>query len=191
MCGAMGSVHVIVARVSICTRDGCRPLDSRLRGNDGVGTGMKTVGTGMMTEGTGMKTVGTETMTEGAGMKTVGTGMTRRDGRGGRRRLGGCAAGRTGEAGGADWADVEPEGRERRDAPIGRMCSRKDGRGGRRRLGGCAAGRTGEAGDDDWADVEPERTGGGFPIWRQRAVPFVSARCERSIWMGGGGWRED
>ena len=82
----MGSVHVIVARVSICTRDGRRPLDSRLRGNDGVGTGMKTVGTRMTTEGAGM-------------------------------------------TGGTDCADVEPEGRERRETTIGRMWSRKDGRG--------------------------------------------------------------
>ena len=155
MCGSMGSVHVIVARVSICTRDGCRPLDSRLRGNDGVGTGMK----------------------------TVGTGMTRRDGRGGRCRLGGCGAGRPGEAGGDDWADVEPEGRERREAPIGRMWSRKDGRGGMHRLGGCGAGRTGEAGCTDWADVQPEGREGDFRYGGN--VPFPSSRHVASGQSGG------
>ena len=118
-------------------------------------------------------------------MKTVGTGMTRRDGRGGRRRLGGCGAGRPGEAGDDDWADVEPEGRERREAPIGRMCSGENGGCGRHRLGGCAAGRTEGAEDTDWADVEPEGREGDFRyggnVQRRRSGTLRAVNLE--------GWR--
>ena len=51
------------------------------------------------------------------------------NGRCGRHRLGGCGAGRTGEAGDDDWADVQRGEQNGQEAPIGRMCSGENGRG--------------------------------------------------------------
>ena len=98
--------------------------------------------------------------------------------------MGRCGAGRTGEAGCTDWADVQPEGRERRETTIGRMCSRKDGRGGRRRLGGCGAGKDGRGISDLEATCRSLRLGTLRAVnldgWRRLARGLESEQLAES-----------